>query len=150
MIFEKQIAFVNSFEGILNDEIEKAVQSFGFVIKDYVINKQLFRAGVDGTGKKLRGYKRTTIRLKIATGQPSDRTTLRQDGSFYASIQINAYNDSFEVASNVSYDKYLLDPNESYLAYGYEAITPSKENMKEFFDKYVIPSFKKTITESLK
>lgn len=149
-MFEKQIQFIADFDTVLNNEIQKTIEAFGFVVKDYVVNKQLFQKGVDGNGKKLRGYKRITIQLKKAKGQPTDRTTLRDDGSFHASIQINAYKDSFEITSNVVYDKYLLDPAESRNAYGFDAIKPSADNMKEFFENYLMPNLKKTIQEAFK
>jgi hypothetical protein len=150
MIFGKQIAYFQSFDDVLNDELQKAISSFGFVIKDYVVNKQLFQKGIDGDGNKLRGYKRITIQLKRAKGQPTDRTTLRDEGTFHASIEVRAYEDSFEVSSNVSYDKYLIDPSESYYAYGYHVLKPTKENMTEFFKTFVIPQLRKTIQEGLR
>lgn len=150
VMFDKQIQFIDSFTRIVNDEIRASIEAFGFVIKDYITNKQLYRQGVDGKGKKLRGYTRTTIRIKMATGRPSDRTTLFQEGDFYASIQIDAYEDSFEIRTNVSYDKYLLDPAESRNAYGYDAIRPSNDNMTDFFQKYVIPNLRKKAQNAIR
>lgn len=149
-MFERQIAFIDSLDNILNDEIRKTIDSFGYVIKDYITERQLYKEGVDGNGKKLRGYKRITIRLKINKGQPADRTTLKDGGSFYASIQVNAFSDSFEVSTNVSYDKYLLDPAESYNAYGFDAIKPSTAHLKEFMDAYIIPNIRKRVQEAIK
>jgi len=89
-LFEKQIKFIDELEQQLFIQLELTIRSFDFVLKDYVINKQLFREGVDGNNIKLPGYRRTTIRLKIAKGDPVDRTTLRDDGEFYSHIQIDA------------------------------------------------------------
>lgn len=136
MLFSKQIKFIDGLESNMFSQLESTIRSFDFVLKDYVINKQLFREGVDGNNVKLPGYRRTTIRLKIAKGDPVDRTTLRDDGEFYSHIQVDAFSDRFEISSNVSYDVHIIK------RYGINVLKISDENLKQFIQTYFIPNFK--------
>jgi hypothetical protein len=138
-VFDRQINFINEFESQLFKELEIAIRSFDFVLKDYIVNKQLFREGIDGKGEKLPGYKRTTIRLKIAKGDPADRTTLRDEGDFHSQIQIDAFNDRFEVSSNVNYDKFILK------RYGKDVLRITDENFREFMKNYYLPKLKEYV-----
>lgn len=140
-IFFKQKAFLNEVESVLMSQIRQSIDAFDFVLKDYIVNKQLFREGIDGKGEKLAGYKRSTIRLKIRKGDPVDRTTLRDEGDFYASIFIDAFEDRFEISSDVDYDKYIIK------RYGSDVLRVSNENFREFLFKYFMPNFKKTIDD---
>ena len=142
-LFKKQISFIQSIENDLYSSIRRAVENYDFIIKDYVVNKQLFQKGVDGKGKRLKGYKRTTIRVKLSKGQPVDRTTLLDKGKFHASITVDAYSDRFEISSDVSYDKYIVRK------YGKDVLLPSNENMSEFFRVYLLPTIKKKINDKL-
>lgn len=136
MLFKKQIQFIESFEQKMFNHLRETIEKNRFVIKDYVIKKQLYDKGIDGNEKRLKGYTRTTIRYKISKGQPSDRTTLKDKGDFHASITIEAYNNRFEVSSNVSHSKYLIG------IYGKDIMIPSSNNMNDFLRRYFIPSLK--------
>jgi hypothetical protein len=135
-MFEKQLKYIDELERNVDNTFEKTIIDYGFVLKDYIINKQLFREGIDGNGKKLAGYTRTTIRMKIAKGDPTDRTTLRDRGEFYAHIEINAFSDRFEVTSNVPYDQYI------FKRYGRDILKITKENMMDFMFTYFLPNLK--------
>lgn len=136
-IFSRQKRFIDSFEKTLMEELEQTINSFDFVLKDYVVNKQLFREGIDGDGKRLEGYKRTTIRIKIRKGQPVDRTTLHDEEDFVNSIQIDAFSDRFEVTSDVDHDKYIVK------RYGQNVLKITNENFREFMINYFLPNLKK-------
>lgn len=142
-LFDRQIQFINEVEQAVEEEFRNAVDRFGFVMKDFIVNKQLFREGIDGQGERLPGYKRTTIRLKIAKGDPVDRTTLRDDGDFYASIQIDAFDDRFEVTSDVPYDKYILK------RYGRDVLKLTEENIQEFVETYFVPNYKNYVNNKI-
>lgn len=135
-MFDTQLQFIDQFESNLYREFEKTIRDYDFVMKDYIINKQLFREGIDGNEKKLPGYTRTTIRLKIAKGDPADRTTLRDEGEFYAHIQIDAFSDRFEVSSNVPYDEFIIK------RYGRDILKITHENMLDFMLTYFLPNLK--------
>lgn len=135
-IFIKQKEYLDKLESDIFLEFEKTIRQFDFVLKDFIVNKQLFREGIDGKSKRLEGYKRTTIRLKIAKGDPADRTTLKDSGDFYANIEIKAFSDRFEVSSGVEYDKYILK------RYGKDVLRITDENLQLFVKNYFIPNFK--------
>jgi hypothetical protein len=136
-IFDDQIAFIDKFENDLFLVVQGSIEQFGFVIKDFIVNKQLFQKGIDGDGEKLPGYKRTTIRIKLSKGQPVDRTTLHDTEKFVGSIVIDAFDDRFEVGSNVSYDKFIVK------RYGKNVLKPTQENFEEFLKVYFLPKLKK-------
>jgi hypothetical protein len=143
-MFESQKRFVGELEANLMKELEHTIQSFDFVLKDYVINKQLFRQGIDGDGVKLPGYKRTTIRYKIAKGDPTDRTTLRDDGDFYRHIEVTATTQYFVVSSDVPYDDKIIK------RYGKGVLKITNENMREFMDAYFLPNLKEYVSDKMK
>lgn len=143
-LFETQKKFVEELENQLFRQFELTIQSFDFVLKDYIINKQLFIRGIDGEGVKLPGYKRTTIRYKIAKGDPTDRTTLRDDGDFYRSIEVTATPQYFVVSSDVPYDDKIIK------RYGKGVLKITHENMREFMDVYFLPNLKEYATTKTK
>lgn len=135
-LFAKQLAFIDNFEKMLFTQLGQAISANHLVLKDYIIEKQLYDKGIDGNKARLPGYKRTTIRMKIAAGQPADRTTLKDSGKFHASINIEAFADRFEISSNVSYDKYIIQ------RYKKPVLKVTDENFKEFLNKFFLPKLK--------
>lgn len=144
MIFTRQIKFIESLEKDLFLILESTINSFDFVLKDYIVNKQLFRRGIDGDGERLAGYARTTIRMKLRKGQPVDRTTTVDEGDFHASITIDAFSDRFEVTSDVSYDKWIVK------RYGRNILKITDENMREFMTVYFLPKLRQHIKNRVK
>lgn len=142
MLFTKQIQFIENFEKTLFEVLQKTILDNDFVIKDYVINKQLFREGIDGNSFKLEGYTRTTIKLKRAKGDPTDRTTLRDSGEFYTHIQVDAFEDRFEISSNVQHDVFIIKK------YGIDVLKVTHENITEFMEKYFIPNLKNHVNKT--
>lgn len=143
-IFSDQIKFLQDLkDNLVNDSFRDTIESFGFVLKDFIVNKQLFREGIDGNGKKLLGYRRTTIILKISKNQPVDRTTLHDEEKFVQSIQVDSYDDKFEISSDVSYDKYIVKK------YGIDVLSPTNENMKEFLENYFLPKMKEYVDNKI-
>lgn len=136
MLFSRQIEYIESFEDTLFSTFKATLAQFDFVVVDFIVNKQLFRLGQDSEGKRLKGYTRQTIRLKISKGDPADRTTLRDEGTFYAQMGIDTFDDRFEIFSTVDHTKYLIK------RYGENAMRPSPENMKEFLKVYLVPKLK--------
>ena len=144
MLFAKQIEFIENFEKTIFEVLQKTINDNDFVIKDYIINKQLFREGIDGNNKKLEGYKRTTVKLKEAKGDPRDRTTLRDSGEFYTQIQVDAFSDRFEISSNVSHDVFIIKK------YGIDVLKVTHENLSEFMQKYFIKNLKDHVDKTSK
>jgi hypothetical protein len=142
-MFGAQKKFIDDLQFQLMKELEMTIRAFDFVLKDYIINKQLFTQGIDGDGIKLPGYKRTTIRIKIAKGDPVDRTTLRDKGEFYAHIRIDAFSDRFEVGSDVSHDKFI------FKRYGLNVLKITNENIREFMNVYFLPNLKEYVSKQI-
>ena len=135
-LFKEQKAYIDKLEQELYDVFRVELQKNAFVVKNYVVERQLYQKGIDGYEKRLAGYSRYTIRYKISKGQPYDRTTLRDTGYFHGTITIIAKRKEFEITSSTSYDKYLVK------RYGKAILLPSKRNMKEFISKFVLPALK--------
>lgn len=143
MIFSRQIAFIDQLESNIFEVLEKTINSRGYELEEAISEDQLFTKGEDGKGLKLKGYTRTTIRLKIKKGQPVDRTTLRDEKEFHPSITIKAFPDRFEVSSNVSHAKWLIK------RYGEDILRPNLENLSLFLENNFIPNIKKDINDKL-
>lgn len=137
MIFSRQIAFIDQLESSIFETLRQTINDQGFELEESISEDQLFAKGEDGTGKKLKGYTRTTIRLKLKKGQPVDRTTLRDEREFHPSISIQAFSDRFEVSSNVSHAKWLIK------RYGIDILRPNSENLRSFVETNFIPNLKR-------
>lgn len=140
-IFDRQIKFINDLESDIFKVLEKTIREFDFVLKDYVVNKQLFQEGIDGKGERLPGYSRTTIKIKLSKGQPADRTTLHDKQRFVDSIKIDAFSDRFEISSNVPYDKFIIK------RYGLDVLRITDENFREFMKVYYLPKLKQFLND---
>lgn len=142
-VFARQIKFIESVEKTIFIQMKQTIESFGFVLVDYIANKQLFQRGIDGDEKKLAGYARTTIRIKIGKGQPVDRTTTVDEGDFHASITVDAFSDRFEVSSNVAHDKFIIK------RYGKNVLKITDKNMTEFMKVYFLPNLRRNVRNKL-
>lgn len=138
-VFKRQKKFVADLEIEIFNELKNTINAFDFVLVDMIVNKQLFREGIDGDGNKLAGYARTTIRIKIGKGQPVDRTTTSDEGKFHASIQIKGFPDRFEVSSNVTHDKFIIK------RYGKNVLKLTTKNVREFMTVYFLPNLRKNV-----
>lgn len=140
-MFAAQLAFIDNLPNRIEQSFRETVEEHGLELKEYIVNEQLFERGVDGDEKRLEGYKRTTIRYKIAKRQPVDRTTTRDEGIFHAYIDVRAFSDYFEVTTNVSYDKYILK------RYGRNILKVTNANMTQFLNTYFIKNLKRYATQ---
>lgn len=145
-LFSRQINFLRELELSVFDVLKDSINQNNGVIEDYVSEDQLFDRGVDGNNKKLRGYARTTIRIKSRKNQPTDRTTLRDTGKFHRSILVEGFPLALEVSSDVDYVQYLTRATN----YGINILKPSNKNMTDFFDEFFVPDLKKNTLELLK
>lgn len=135
-LFDKQINFIENFESRLHESLREGIQEYNFILKDYIIEKQLYDKGIDGNNKRLEGYKRTTIRYKLSRNKPADRTTLNDYGNFYLHITVDSFSDYFIVKSDVSYDKHIIK------RYGQDVLKITNDNFKDFIEKFIIPKLK--------
>ncbi|MCK5643280.1 MAG: hypothetical protein KAJ19_20900 [Gammaproteobacteria bacterium] len=142
-VFVRQKKFIDDLEKGMFQSFQRTIESFDYVLVDFIVNKQLFQRGIDGEGKKLAGYARTTIRIKLRKGQPVDRTTLRDEEEFHRSITIDAFSDRFEVTSDVVYDKWIIK------RYGRNVLKITDNYMNEFMRNYFIPNLRSYVNNKL-
>lgn len=142
-VFSRQLKFIDNLERDIFKVMEQTINQFNFVLVDFITNKQLFREGIDGDGKKLAGYARTTIRLKLRKGQPVDRTTTVDEGDFHASIRIKAFSDRYEITSDVEHDKFIIK------RYGSNVLKITDENFREFMINYFLPNLRRYVKSKI-
>ena len=142
-MFGKQKAFLSDFTSVIDMQMQKALEEHHLVLKDFIVEKQLYDKGIDGKGQKLPPYTRAYIRYKISKRQPADRTTLKDSGDFYASVKIVAFTDYFEISSDVAYDKYIFS------RYTKDVLRATNDNLRAFLNKFFIPKIKEYVDNKL-
>jgi len=91
---------------------------------------QLFKRGVDSTGKSLGEYASSTKILKQDDGLPFDRVTLFQEGDFYKTWRVFMRNGDIIIeADGDKDDKNLFD------VYGEEVVGLTEENLQIVIDE---------------
>lgn len=103
---------INSlFQAVEKADLPYAIEnSLSQTAPDYIdLQRQQMFSGVlsDGTeieriGAKYKGYAPMTIKIKERKGQPTDRITLKDTGSFYADINVDARAEGMAVDSGDS------------------------------------------------
>jgi hypothetical protein len=83
-------------------------------LKDNIIvyntEDQLYKLGIDDTGKSLGQYTPYTKQVKAEKGQPNDRITLRDTGAFYESFRVlNTPDGLLITADSIKDDKDLRE-----------------------------------------
>lgn len=140
--FDKQIRFIESLEGVILESVKEAFSKYGFVVLDYLTNKQWFQKGEKSDGKKIKpGYKAITIKLKKKKGDPYDRVTLRDTGTLYRSIDLIVGERSLIMQVSVDYYAALEKK------YGKRIAGIQKEFLQEFCDNYILPQIEKNIND---
>lgn len=83
MFIDKKIKEIEQIRRDLPKQAKVIANKFKAEILDYIRENQLFDLGIDGKGNKLLEYKPFTVSIKKQKGQPTNRTTLSDTGSFY-------------------------------------------------------------------
>lgn len=126
MFLDKEIQQLRKIQKSLNKEAAKIAVKYKTEILDYIREKQLFEKGIDGKGNKLLEYKPFTVAIKRQKGQPTNRTTLEDTGSFYRGFDlIFTDQDSIGVFSRDEKTPELIEK------YGADIFTFTSENIKE-------------------
>lgn len=90
-------------------------------------------------------YRPKTIKIKAAKGQPTDRVTLKDTGSFYSGIQITKLNQrSFRISSSDKKNK-KLEKKYGSVIFGLNGPSRAKYIKEDFF-----PELKEYIEKTLK
>lgn len=109
-------------------------------IIDFNIEKQLFEQGIDSFGKKLKPYSKSTIAYKKLKGQPYNRRTLFDTGSFTNLFDINKKNQIFSKDSKTAEiqeregSKIFGLTDENNKKVNYEIFKPE---IQEYINKYL-------------
>lgn len=126
MFLDKEIQQLRKIQKSLNKEAAKIAVKYKTEILDYIREKQLFEKGIDGKGNKLLEYKPFTVAIKRQKGQPTNRTTLEDTGSFYRGFDlIFTDQDAIGVFSRDGKTPELIEK------YGADIFTFTSENIKE-------------------
>lgn len=116
----------------LPKQAERIAIKYKEKILDYIREKQLFERGIDGNSNKLTPeYKPFTIAIKRQKGQPTDRVTLEDTGSFYSGFDL-IYTDQNAIGV-FSRDSKTPDLIEKY---GADIFTFTAKNIEEI-DKQI-------------
>lgn len=88
MDISKKIQELTKLKDEIPREAEQIAIKYKSTILDYIREKQLFEKGINGKGNRLLEYKPFTIAIKRQKGQPTDRTTLNDTGSFFRGFDL--------------------------------------------------------------
>ena len=88
MYLDKKIKELEQIRKDLPNQAKIIANKYKTEILDYIREKQLFEQGIDGKGRNLLEYKPFTIAIKRQKGQPTDRTTLFDTGSFFRGFDL--------------------------------------------------------------
>lgn len=137
-MLDKKIQELERLKKELPKQAEVISKKFKVKILDYIRDRQLFDKGIDGKGNKLTPeYKPFTIAIKRQKGQPTDRVTLSDTGSFYDGFDlIFTDQNSIGVFSRDSKTPEIIEK------YGSDIFTFTVDNIKEIdkeiFEKNLI------------
>lgn len=124
----------------LQKEVDNITQKNSQKIIDYNIENQLYDKGVDSFGRRLKEYSNLTKKIKRSKGQPFNRTTLFDTGSFTKLFQINKNKQIFST-----------DPKSSDLQdkYGTAIFGLTEENNKKVNYEIFKPKIQEFVNRNL-
>ncbi|MEG0579809.1 MAG: hypothetical protein RR490_07830 [Niameybacter sp.] len=135
-VIEEKIEALQTFSDNLFEYIRLEVIDDEAIIADMNAQVQLYEQGVYTTGEPISDkvpYTSTTIQVKLAKGQPTNRVTLKDEGDFHASFRV--------IADDVSFFIDATDWKASKLAekYGFDIFGLTDENLNELIWEYIYP-----------
>jgi hypothetical protein len=86
-------------QGGINLLVKDLIRANAGLILKMNKNDQLFNDGINRLSHKLKEYTEFTKKIKRSKGQPVDRTTLRDTGSFHKRFFLSVDNQGFEIDS---------------------------------------------------
>lgn len=137
---------LRKFKDILDNELKNEILSHEDIIVSMITRDQLYDLGIEGRGKEIMSYqpyRPKTIKKKIRKGQPYDRVTLKDTGSFYSSLHVEFDDTGFYVTSSQDKAKYLLK------RYGKTIFRLTDQNLSELLNQYIRPSLKAKLKQYL-
>lgn len=141
-IIRRVRATLKEIQASIYATLEDVFNKYPDVLADIVTENQLFNKGEDGMGISIHpDYADLTIDFKIEKKQPFDRVTLKDTGAFYRSIDAEAKGGQLIISSSIERAADLMEK------YGPDILGIQDEEMKAFFEKFVIPDLRKNIGE---
>lgn len=137
-------ALLNRFENLNTDAIvAETMQESADAIAEK--NKEQLYSGEDADGAEITpGYRPLTIAIKQSKGQPTDRVTLRDTGSFYQGIYVSVNGDRLITDSRDTKSAKLQDK------YGEKIFGLNDKFSFEVIKETIRPVFKNKIQEAVK
>lgn len=138
---------LRKFKSILDQELKDEILRHEDVIVEMITQDQLYELGIEGRGIEIMSYmpyRPRTIKKKLKKGQPTNRVTLKDTGSFYASLHVEFDDTGFYVTSTQDKVKYLLKK------YGKTIFRLTDNNLKVLLNEYIKPSLKEKMKEYIK
>lgn len=124
-------------EGLTSGEyIQDIILDNEAFITDMNAQEQLYEQGVNRLGVSISDYapySPTTIAIKRAKGQPTNRVTLRDEGDFEASFFIEADREKFTIKASDWKTEELTKK------YGSQILGLTQENKAELIHAYIYP-----------
>lgn len=124
-------------EGLTSGEyIQEIILDNEAFITDMNAQEQLYEQGVNRLGVSISDYapySPTTIAIKRAKGQPTNRVTLRDEGDFEASFFIEADREKFTIKASDWKTEELTKK------YGSQILGLTQENKAELIHAYIYP-----------
>jgi len=102
-LLDSLINRLTKFENDIPSIIKGVIEENEHVITEMNTDDQLFTKGINSMGISIdtyRPYKPLTMQIKSEKGQPVDRVTLRDTGSFHHSFYIEAGLESFMIKAS--------------------------------------------------
>lgn len=99
MSIQNKIQELERLKNEVPKEAERIANKFKQDILDYVRIEQLYKRGIKGDGTELKEYTNFTKSIKISKGQPYDRTTLLDTGSFFAFFDLKLIDNELDIFS---------------------------------------------------
>lgn len=124
-------------EGLTSGEyVQEIILDNEAFITDMNAQEQLYEQGVNRLGVSISDYapySPTTIAIKRAKGQPTNRVTLRDEGDFEASFFIEADREKFTIKASDWKTEELTKK------YGSQILGLTQENKEELIHAYIYP-----------
>lgn len=147
-VLESLLKRVETFnEGLTNGEyIAEIIQNNDWEIIAMNTDEQLYEQGITATGISIADYEpysETTIEIKEMKGQPTNRVTLRDEGDFHRSFEVETDNEKMMIVASDYKTIQLLK------RYGDDIMGLTQENIERFEKETLMPELMKQAQQIL-
>lgn len=123
-------------------EVRETIEETSGAVIDF--NQQQMYAGKRSTGTDIKpAYAPLTVLIKDQKGQPTDRVTLKDTGSFYEGMFVDVNSETFDIDSTDEKTEALKEK------YGNRIFGLTTESKSEYVHYTFFPALKERITRKL-